>query len=101
MQEQPGQEPRDVALRFSYRPGAGVAVAVTDRPTEPMRPLDEYTQKVLRSRARGAVYPYELAPLLAGPSGTLRRARPRRGRARWCRSSGRRATTGPASSPAS
>ena len=69
--QEPGAEPRDVALRFSYRPGAGVGMTVTDRPTEPLRPLDEYTQKVLRSRARGAVYPYELVPLVAGPGGTF------------------------------
>ena len=71
LQEQEGAEPREVALRFSYSPGAGVGMTVTDRPTEPMRPLDDYTQKVLRSRARGAVYPYELAPRLAGPGGTF------------------------------
>jgi len=71
LQDQPGGEPRSVALRFSYRPGAGVAMTVTDRPTEPLRPLDEYTQKVLRARARGAVYPYELTPLLAGPGGSF------------------------------
>ena len=71
LQEEPGVAPRDVALRFSYRPGAGVGMTVTDRPTEPLRPLDEYTQKVLRSRARGAVYPYELTPLLAGKGGTF------------------------------
>ena len=64
-------EPREVALRFSHSPGAGVKMTVTERPTEPMRPLDDYTQKVLRSRARGAVYPYELAPLLAGPGGSF------------------------------
>ncbi|MDP9418378.1 MAG: fused acetyl/propionyl-CoA carboxylase subunit alpha/methylmalonyl-CoA decarboxylase subunit alpha, partial [Actinomycetota bacterium] len=64
-------EPREVALRFSHSPGAGVGMTVTERPTEPMRPLDDYTQKVLRSRARGAVYPYELAPLLAGPDGSF------------------------------
>jgi acetyl/propionyl-CoA carboxylase alpha subunit/acetyl-CoA carboxylase carboxyltransferase component len=70
LQEDEG-EPREVAIRFSYRPGAGVGMTVTDRPTEPMRPLDDYTQKVLRSRARGTVYPYELAPLLAGPGGAF------------------------------
>ncbi|GAA3168384.1 biotin carboxylase N-terminal domain-containing protein [Blastococcus jejuensis] len=69
--QEPGQEPREVALRFSYRPGTGIALQLTDRPTEPMRPLDEYTEKVLSSRARGAVYPYELAPLLAGAGGTF------------------------------
>ena len=71
IQEEPGAAPRSVALRFSYRPGAGVTLTVTDRPTEPLRPLDDYTQKVLRSRARGTVYPYELAPLLAGPDGSF------------------------------
>jgi acetyl-CoA carboxylase carboxyltransferase component len=71
LQEEPDVEPREVALRFAHQPGAGVRVTVTDRPTEPMRPLDDYTQKVLRSRARGAVYPYELAPLLAGPGGAF------------------------------
>jgi acetyl/propionyl-CoA carboxylase alpha subunit/acetyl-CoA carboxylase carboxyltransferase component len=71
MQEEAGRPPREVAVRFSYRPGAGVRMTVTDRPTEPMRPLDDYTEKVLRSRARGAVYPYELAPLLTGPDGSF------------------------------
>jgi acetyl/propionyl-CoA carboxylase alpha subunit/acetyl-CoA carboxylase carboxyltransferase component len=71
LQEEPGEPTRDVALRFSYRPGAGVHMQVTERPTEPMRPLDDYTEKVLSSRARGTVYPYELAPLLAGPDGTF------------------------------
>ncbi|MBW8765172.1 MAG: fused acetyl/propionyl-CoA carboxylase subunit alpha/methylmalonyl-CoA decarboxylase subunit alpha, partial [Geodermatophilales bacterium] len=71
LQEEPGSAPRDVALRFSYRPGTGVRMRVTDRPTEPMRPLDEYTEKVLSSRARGTVYPYELAPVLAGPGGSF------------------------------
>ena len=71
LQEEPGVEPRDVALRFSNSPGTGVGLRVTDRPTEPMAPLDDYTQKVLRSRARGLAYPYELAPLVAGPRGTF------------------------------
>ena len=71
LQEEPGVEPRDVALRFSYQPGVAVGVTVTDRPTTPLRPLDDYTLKVLRSRARGTVYPYELVPLLTGPDGTF------------------------------
>jgi acetyl-CoA carboxylase carboxyltransferase component len=71
LQEEEGRPPRDVALRFSYRPGSGVRMLVTDRPTAPMRPLDDYTEKVLSSRARGAPYPYELAPLLAGPDGSF------------------------------
>ncbi len=44
---------------------------MTDPPTEPMRPLDDYTQKVQRSRARGTVYPYELVPLLTGADGSF------------------------------
>jgi len=68
---EPGEEPREVALRFSHRPGTGVRLELTDRPTEPMRTLDNYTEKVLSSRARGAVYPYELTPLLAGPDGSF------------------------------
>ena len=36
-----------------------------------MQPLDDYTQKVDRSAARGMVYPYELVPLLAGADGTF------------------------------
>ena len=71
LQPEDGGPPQDVALRFSYRPGTGVRMELTERPTEPMRPLDEYTEKVLSSRARGAVYPYELAPLLAGSRGSF------------------------------
>ncbi|MGR7027092.1 ATP-binding protein [Geodermatophilus sp. URMC 62] len=71
LQEEEGRPPRDVALRFSARPGTGVQMRVTDRPTGPLRVLDDYTAKVLSSRARGAPYPYELAPLLAGPDGSF------------------------------
>ncbi|NLG54368.1 MAG: fused acetyl/propionyl-CoA carboxylase subunit alpha/methylmalonyl-CoA decarboxylase subunit alpha, partial [Rhodococcus sp.] len=66
---QHGNEPRDVTVRFDYRSGAGVSVVITEPPTEPMAPLDSYTQKVQRSRARGTVYPYELIPLLTGANG--------------------------------
>ena len=30
-----------------------------------MRELDAYTQKVIRARRRGAVYPFELVPMLS------------------------------------
>jgi acetyl/propionyl-CoA carboxylase alpha subunit/acetyl-CoA carboxylase carboxyltransferase component len=63
------RQPRRVAIRFSYTPGAGVAANVTEPPTEPLRPLDEYAQKVQRSQARGLVYPYELIPTLTGSDG--------------------------------
>ena len=58
-----------MAIRFSYTPGAGVAANVTEPPTEPLRPLDGYAQKVQRSQARGLVYPYELIPTLTGSDG--------------------------------
>ncbi|MFD6673696.1 carboxyl transferase domain-containing protein [Rhodococcus zopfii] len=67
----PESPAREVALRFSYRSGAGVVARVTEPPKEPLQPLDEYTQKVQRSRARGTVYPYELVPLLTKSNGTF------------------------------
>ena len=60
-----------VSLRFSARPGAGVVASIEEPPTELLRPLDDYDSKVLRARRRGLVYPYELAPMLTGPDGTL------------------------------
>jgi acetyl/propionyl-CoA carboxylase alpha subunit/acetyl-CoA carboxylase carboxyltransferase component len=71
LRDRPGQEPREVAVRFSYRPGTGIDVSVTGPPKEPVAPLDAYTQKVRSSRARGATYPYELVPTLTGPDGTF------------------------------
>ncbi len=57
-------EPRELLLRMSRPPGAGFTVQVTEPPTQPMRALDSYAQKVIRARQRGAVYPYELVPML-------------------------------------
>ncbi len=67
----PDGELRDVALGFSYQPGTGVMLSVADPPTDPLAPLDEYAQKVLRARRRGTVYPYELVPLLTRAGGTF------------------------------
>jgi acetyl/propionyl-CoA carboxylase alpha subunit/acetyl-CoA carboxylase carboxyltransferase component len=71
LKTQPDAEPEEAAVIFAYRPGAGVGVSVTKPPTEPLAPLDEYTQKVRRSRARGTVYPYEIVPMLTGTAGTF------------------------------
>ncbi|WP_308283234.1 ATP-binding protein [Pseudonocardia nigra] len=57
-------EPREFMLRMSRPPGAGLTVQVTEPPTHPLRELDAYAQKVIRARRRGAVYPYELVPML-------------------------------------
>ncbi len=57
-------EGRELMLRLSRSPGAGLALRVTGPPPHPLRELDAYTQKVIRARRRGTVYPYELIPLL-------------------------------------
>ncbi len=67
----PGGEPVPVAVRFSSQPGAGVVSRVEEPPTELLQPLDDYASKVVRSRRRGLVYPYELTAVLTGPGGTL------------------------------
>ncbi|WP_246456046.1 carboxyl transferase domain-containing protein [Nocardioides mesophilus] len=67
----PGGEPVPVAVRFGVQPGAGVVSTVEEPPSDLLKPLDDYAAKVLRSRRRGLVYPYELASVLAGPDGTL------------------------------
>jgi len=61
----------DVAIRLTYQAGAGVAVTMSEPPTEPLAPLDEYTQKVQRSGARGTAYPYEIVPMLTGADGSF------------------------------
>jgi acetyl/propionyl-CoA carboxylase alpha subunit/acetyl-CoA carboxylase carboxyltransferase component len=60
---------REMALRFSHQPGAGASVTLTETPIEPLRPIDDYARKVLASRRRGAVYPYELVRHLSGDGG--------------------------------
>jgi acetyl-CoA carboxylase carboxyltransferase component len=59
-----GSESRELMLRMSRPPGAGLTLRITDPPSEPLRELNAYTQKVIRARRRGAVYPYELIPLI-------------------------------------
>jgi acetyl-CoA carboxylase carboxyltransferase component len=48
-----------------------VVSTVEEPPTELLKPLDDYASKVVRSRRRGLVYPYELSGVLAGPGGSL------------------------------
>lgn len=59
------------ALRFTVHADSHIRAVITDPPTKPLQPLDEYTQKVIRSRARGTVYPYELIPQITGREGTF------------------------------
>ncbi len=60
---------RYVVIRLSHEPGGSVAVSVDGPPTQPLAPVNDYQQKVLRARRRGTVYPYELVRLLSGPDG--------------------------------
>ena len=66
-----GGTPTPVAVRFGAQPGAGVVSTIEEPPTDLLQPLDDYTSKVVRSRRRGLVYPYELTAALTGPHGTL------------------------------
>ena len=59
----------EVAVEITLDPGHGAHLHVGEPSTEPLRPLDDYRQKVLRAARRGNVYPYELTGLLAGPDG--------------------------------
>jgi acetyl/propionyl-CoA carboxylase alpha subunit/acetyl-CoA carboxylase carboxyltransferase component len=70
---QDGAESRELMLRMSRPPGAGLTLRITDPPPQPLRELNAYTQNVIRARRRGTVYPYELMPLITrspDPGGT-------------------------------
>ena len=59
----------EVAVRVTGDAGGASQLHVGPPPAEPVRPLDDYRQKVLRAARRGTVYPYELTSLLAGADG--------------------------------
>ena len=67
----PAGEPSEIVLRLSNEPGRGLTIRFTDPPTAPMQPLDDYSRKLVQTRRRGLVYPYELAPELAGRGGSF------------------------------
>jgi acetyl/propionyl-CoA carboxylase alpha subunit/acetyl-CoA carboxylase carboxyltransferase component len=54
----------DIAIHIGYDASTGIRMEIRERPTEPIEPLDDYRQKVLRARLRGNVYPYELTRML-------------------------------------
>ena len=76
----PDGTPAPIAARFSYQPGSGVVTSIEAPPTERLKPLDDYAQKVVRARRRGLVYPYELVSMVAGPGRHGNGVRPRRQR---------------------
>ena len=62
-------ELRDMIVRISISAGSGLIMTFR-RATElqPLKPLSEYTQKVVRMRQRGITYPYEIVKMLTpGP----------------------------------
>jgi acetyl-CoA carboxylase carboxyltransferase component len=62
-------ELRDMVIRISSPTGRGILI--TFRPAEqhmePLKPLAEYEQKVVRMRQRGLIYPYEIIKMLTPP----------------------------------
>ncbi|MGW4134971.1 ATP-binding protein [Amycolatopsis japonica] len=60
----------DVRLRIDFEGLAG-QVTIGEQAADPVPPLDDYRQKVLRARAVGAAHPYEVVDLLTGADGTF------------------------------
>lgn len=59
------------AVRISFDATGNAELIVGEPSDEPVEPLDDYRQKVLRASKRGTVYPYELTGMLAGPGGSF------------------------------
>ncbi|WP_446215635.1 ATP-binding protein [Micromonospora sp. IBHARD004] len=53
-----------IAVRIAFGATGGAELTVGEPPVEPVEPLDDYRQKVLRASSRNTVYPYELTGLL-------------------------------------
>lgn len=50
--------------------GGGVTIRVDEPGTQPIAPLSEYRQKVMRAERFGVPYPYEIVRMLTAPSGS-------------------------------
>ncbi|HME09979.1 MAG TPA: carboxyl transferase domain-containing protein [Bryobacteraceae bacterium] len=58
-------ELREMVIRISTPSGAGFLITFRPATTlQPMKPLSEYHQKVIRMRRRGLLYPYEIVKTL-------------------------------------
>jgi acetyl/propionyl-CoA carboxylase alpha subunit/acetyl-CoA carboxylase carboxyltransferase component len=68
-QRTPSGELAEVAVWTTLDASHAVRLHIGPPPAEPLLPLNDYRQKVLRAARRGNVYPYELTGLLAGPGG--------------------------------
>ncbi|MPZ81628.1 MAG: ATP-grasp domain-containing protein [Actinophytocola sp.] len=53
-----------IAVRICFDATGGTELTVREPSAEPVEPLDDYRQKVLRASSRNTVYPYELTGLL-------------------------------------
>ncbi|HWM05012.1 MAG TPA: carboxyl transferase domain-containing protein, partial [Actinophytocola sp.] len=53
-----------IAVRVRFDATGGTQLTVGEPTDEPVEPLDDYRQKVLRAASRNTVYPYELTGLL-------------------------------------
>jgi acetyl-CoA carboxylase carboxyltransferase component/biotin carboxyl carrier protein len=61
----------ETSVRISDDTHGVVRLRIGSPSTEPVRPLDDYRQKVLSAARRGNVYPYELTRMQAGKGGTF------------------------------
>ncbi len=63
-------ELRDMVVRISMPGGRGMFITFqpADRLLQPLKPLGEYEQKVVRMRQRGLIYPYEIVKMLTPPA---------------------------------
>ncbi|MGF1469142.1 MAG: carboxyl transferase domain-containing protein [Sandaracinaceae bacterium] len=66
----PDGELKAQRLEVSSEGRQGVVLRFSDPPTEPLQPLDRYTQKVVSLRRRGLMYPYEVIEMLTPRPGT-------------------------------
>jgi acetyl/propionyl-CoA carboxylase alpha subunit/acetyl-CoA carboxylase carboxyltransferase component len=57
-------ELRDTVVRVALSTGHGMALQFNEPSAEPIRPVTDYAQKVVRMRQRGLTYPYELVRML-------------------------------------
>ena len=60
-------ELREATLSISNLGRAGLVLSIVPPSEEPIRPLTEYQQKVVRMRQRGMTYPYEIVRMLTAP----------------------------------
>ena len=59
-----------MVAKFSAQPGSGIVTSIEAPATERLAPLDSYSEKVVRARRRGLVYPYELVSMISGAGGS-------------------------------